>query len=67
MGLGVEGPEVLDQPNPAVLLAHGEDRAVELAPGWLDNSHLEPLSHVFLNLLPVRIRNLELLHVDRLI
>ena len=67
MGLSIQGPEVLHQPDSAVLLGHGEDRAVVLAAGRLHDSHLEPLGHVSFDLFPVGVGDLELLDVDRLV
>jgi len=43
IGLVVKGSDVLHQVHIAVLLHHGEDGAVEAAPGRLNDAQLKPL------------------------
>ena len=67
MGFRIQSLEILYQSDSTIFLGYREDRAVVLAPGWLNNSKFEPFDNVSLHFFHVRIRNLELFDKDRLL
>jgi len=66
VGLVVEGPEVLHQPDVAVLLHDGKDGAVVAAFFRLYDSEFEPFEHMSFNLFLVCIWSFKLLDIDGL-
>jgi hypothetical protein len=60
----VECPEVLHQPDVAVLLHDGKNWAVVGAASWLNDSELEPFEYMSFDLFSVRNWNFELLDIN---
>ncbi len=57
----------MNQLDAAILFGDGEDGAVELAPGRLNDAVFQPFSHMSIHLLTISIQDFELFDIDLLL